>query len=499
MKKTASPLDTLHKTAENSTDIADHRNPAGKQFAESEKKFQLLAEAAADALFEIRSDGLFTAVSPGAEALFGYSAAELLKKPAVKFFPEEKRAELAELMQTILSGETVKNAELVFRKKDGSPVYLEFTALPIFVDGNAAGLLCAARDITNRKIAETALAENEKKFRLLLENSPNAIFELDLNGVHQYVSPATTEIFGYTVEETIGAHFAQYLPEEKIPEAFEIFNKILSGERVLSYVSEAVRKDGKKIFADFCIAPIMKDGEVIGIQGITRDITAQKQAEMALAESRETLRQLTKHLHSAREDERAAIARELHDELGQVLTAINMEASWINGKLAGTSPLKPQAESVATLARGAIRSVKRIISELRPTLLNDLGLPAAIKWQTQEYQNHIGIRFQVAIEPEEIDVGEELGIAVFRIFQEATTNIIRHAGATTAWVSLKKKDGKIELVVKDNGIGFSGESSPVEKSFGILGMRERAEMLGGDLGISSRPGKGTTVCVRLPF
>jgi signal transduction histidine kinase len=230
------------------------------------------------------------------------------------------------------------------------------------------------------------------------------------------------------------------------------------------------------------------------------DISHQKRIENELKDSHEKLRQLTKYLQSTRENERTRIARELHDELGQVLTAINMEAAWVAQKVSkDQSALKPRADAISELAVGAIGTVKRIISELRPTLLSDLGLSAAIRWQAEEYQQRMGIQFEVQIEPEEMEVDEDLGIAIFRIFQEATTNAIRHAHATGVWISLTRKESEVELVVKDNGIGISEDKLELNESFGIMGMRERMEVFDGSLEISGIPGKGTTLKAKFPI
>jgi PAS domain S-box-containing protein len=232
----------------------------------------------------------------------------------------------------------------------------------------------------------------------------------------------------------------------------------------------------------------------------TRDITEQKKAEQEIKESHEKLQNLTKYLMTAREQERTSIARELHDELGQVLTAINMEAVWVAEKISEDQPLvRPRAEAISDLAVGAIQTVKRIISELRPTLLTDLGLAEAIKWQAEEYLKRIGIRFDVKIEPEDIFLDDDKSTAVFRIFQEATTNAIRHSHATRVSVSLKKHRKHIELRIKDNGIGITEEQLSLNESFGIMGMRERAEVFDGTLEIMGIPGKGTTLVVRFPF
>jgi signal transduction histidine kinase len=182
-----------------------------------------------------------------------------------------------------------------------------------------------------------------------------------------------------------------------------------------------------------------------------------------------------------------------------VLTAINMEASLVARKISEDQKnLRHRAEAISDLAVGAITSVKRIISELRPTLLTDLGLAAAIKWQAEEYQRRMGIRFEIVVLPDEFHVNEELGIAIFRIFQEATTNVIRHSKASRVEVCLEKSDFEIMMKIKDNGIGITKEQLAEKESFGIMGMRERVDVYNGTININGVSGKGTTLVVNFP-
>lgn len=474
------------------------RKQAEKALLEKETRDRLIFQNAPMGILYYDQNGVVTGLNPKAGKIYNIT---LEKAVGVNLLHKKQHKGVLKGVLDSLSGNPGCYEGEFTSCLSGKTFFKRAYYNPIFSSQNQiVGGICIVEDITQEYMARERLAENEKKFRMLAENSVDSIFELDLNGFHQYVSSATTEIFGYTVEETIGAHFSKYLPENKLQEAYEVFAKVLSGERIRSYASEAVRKDGRTIIAEFSIAPIRKDGQIIGFQGITRDVTAQKKAENALKESHEKLRNLTKYLQTIQERERTIIAREIHDELGQVMTAINMEASLLAKKIPETlKTLKPRSEAISELAVGAIRSVKRIISKLRPTLLTDLGLAAAIAWEAKEYQQRTGINFEVIMEPKEFGINEDLDIAVFRIFQEATTNIIRHAGATLVLVRLTKKDDTVELIIKDNGIGLSEEKMLLSDSFGILGMRERVEMLGGVFEILSQPDKGTTLVSRLPF
>ncbi len=225
-------------------------------------------------------------------------------------------------------------------------------------------------------------------------------------------------------------------------------------------------------------------------------------AEMTLEESREQLRNLTMHLESVKEEERALIAREIHDELGQVLTALKMELTWLGKKIPSDQQiLIEKVTMMRALIDGTIKTVKEITAKLRPSLLDDLGLAAAVEWHAQEFQDRTGIRCRMKISPSEerFVLDKERSTALFRIFQEALTNAARHSGATRVSGRLYKDNRRIEMSLQDNGQGITKEQIYHSESYGIIGMRERVRFLGGNLEISGTPGKGTAIRVRIPF
>jgi len=223
-------------------------------------------------------------------------------------------------------------------------------------------------------------------------------------------------------------------------------------------------------------------------------------AEEELKKSREELRNLSTYLQSVREEERTRIAREIHDELGQALTALKIDLSWLNNRLPEEQkPLFEKIESMSKLIDSTIQTVRRISSELRPGILDDLGIAAAIEWQAEEFQSRTGIKCEVTLEPEDIILDKDYSTTIFRICQEAMTNVARHANATRVEVSLKEKSGKLVLEVKDNGKGITEEQIADPKSFGLIGIRERTHFWEGEVIISGIPDKGTTVTVSIPF
>ena len=231
---------------------------------------------------------------------------------------------------------------------------------------------------------------------------------------------------------------------------------------------------------------------------IVSDLSEVKRAEQELRASSEQLRNLAARLLSVREQERTRIAREIHDELGQALTAVKMDLSWLAGRLSPRNgPLLGRIRSTLQLADSTIQSVRRISTELRPSVL-DLGLAAALEWQVREFQARTGIRCKLRL-PAQGAVAPNVSTALFRIFQETLTNIARHAGATRAEVALQKQPDALVLRVRDNGRGFDPANSSSSKSLGLLGMRERAAILGGWVDIFSAPGKGTRVTAWIPL
>ncbi len=261
-----------------------------------------------------------------------------------------------------------------------------------------------------------------------------------------------------------------------------------------------IRLQSRKVLpfpVHFSLSPLCLDG-TRAICLIASDLTEAKRAEQELRASSEQLRNLAARLLSVREEERARISREVHDELGQALTAVKMDLAWLAGRLPRTnSQMLERIRATRQLAARTIQSVRRISTELRPGIL-DLGLAAAVEWQVQEFETRTGIQCKVRLLTQEV-IAPNVSITLFRILQETLTNVARHAKATRADVVLQKQRDRLVLRIRDNGRGFDPEDPSISKSLGLLGMRERAAILGGRVIISSAPGKGTTVTAWIPL
>jgi PAS domain S-box-containing protein len=304
---------------------------------------------------------------------------------------------------------------------------------------------------------------------------------------------------GHDVDAAADVPFSDFIHVDEIDEAMEIYERRLAGEVLPTRFERGIRhQNGSRIDTEM-------DGGLISYEDkpanlvIIRDITDRKRAEKELRESREQLRDLSEHLQKAREEERAKVAQEIHDDLGQTLTALKMDLSWLEKKLPkDQDALIQKTKLITDLVDMTIHSVKRIYSGLRPFLLDDLGLLAAIEWMAQGFQNQTGIQCKLTFSPAEMAVDKDYATTIFRIFQETLTNVRRHANATSVSIRLEEVAGTLALTVDDNGKGVTEEQLSHPKSFGIMGIRERVRALGGEVEISGIENKGTTVKVSIP-
>ena len=233
-------------------------------------------------------------------------------------------------------------------------------------------------------------------------------------------------------------------------------------------------------------------------QHLELDIAERKRAEEQLKSSYEQLRALSARIQSIREEERTTIAREIHDELGQALTGLKMDLSWLRKKIP-EEELIEKTQSMLKLIDSTIQTVRKISTELRPGILDDLGLIAAIEWQAGDFQSRTGIKCEFNSSLEEVALEREVSTAIFRIVQETLTNVVRHANATQVNIKVGEEDGILLVEIEDNGRGITGKEISSPKSLGLLGMRERAHLFGGELEIKGTSGERTVVMVRIPL
>jgi len=360
--------------------------------------------------------------------------------------------------------------------------------------------------ITERELRQEALEEAEARFRAVVETAKDAVVQADQQGNIIGWNPSAQTIFGYAPEEVTGRPLTHLMPERyHAAHQQGLVRFRATGEpRVIGKTLEleGLHKDGNEFPIELSISH-WRTGDEMFFGALIRDISRRKQAQDELMRSEKQLRALTGRLQSVREAERTRVARELHDELGHALTGLKMDVVAGRKQLtkAGDDPrpvLHEKLDAMSRLIDGMIKSVRRISSDLRPGLLDDFGLVAAIEWQANDFQNRSGIACELKSLPSEIALGRDATTAVFRIFQEALINVVRHAKASRVEVTVIEEDGQLLLEVADNGRGISEAELADKVSLGLLGMRERAAMLGGEVRITGTTGRGTTVQVRIP-
>jgi PAS domain S-box-containing protein len=400
----------------------------------------------------------------------------------------------------------------------------------------------AIENVTDRKQIEQTIRESEERFRLLIEGVQEyAIFHLDPLGYVVTWNVGAERLKRYRADEIVGKHFSAFYPpedvragkpEQKLTEAVQHGHTEDEGWRL--------RKDGSRFWAHVVITALQDSkGNLYGFAKLTRDMTERREreerlksakkrlelraeqraaslvrvneelrteiserrrAEEQLRTSLEQLRALTDRLQHVREEERTRVAREIHDELGQACTAIKMDLASVGRKATKRqTQLRAKVESAIQLVDSLIISLRRIASDLRPSTLDDLGLTAALEWQAQEFERRTGVQCRITLSQELSDLDSERSTAIFRIFQESLTNVARHANATRVEARLEEEDDRLTFQVRDNGKGFDAEEAKAHKSLGLVGMRERALLLNGEIQIEGVPGEGTTLTLRIPL
>jgi PAS domain S-box-containing protein len=363
--------------------------------------------------------------------------------------------------------------------------------------------LTILRARAERKRTEEELRVSEAKFRALSENAPAAIFIYQGNKI-RYTNAEMEVISGYSRQELLEMNFWDTVHPDFRDAVREQGLARLRGEPLPTrYEFKIVTKGGEECWVDFTDGIFELEGKPAVI-GMSWDITERKRAEEALKTTTEQLRALTAKLESVREEEDRRIGRELHDEIGSAVTGLKWDLEGLDKLCSETSGhidcslLRERIKGMVELIDTTCSAVQKISSELRPAILDDLGLIPAIEWQAQQFSARTGIVCQFDASLESIDLDREKATAVFRIIQEALTNVLRHSQATRVNIIIEKEDDELIVEIKDNGRGITESEKTRPSSLGLIGMQERAHLIKGKIEIIGFPGKGTVITLRVP-
>lgn len=519
-----------------------------RRHAQSEAlRLAAIVESSADAIIGQTLDATITTWNPGATKLFGYTAEEAIGHSVKMLMPHELKDEEDHIIQRLRRGGMVDHFETVRLHKDGHRIDVSITLSPIRDRaGNIIGASQIARDVTEQHRVETHLAALSKLGQSLsaastpidaarvIGNIADELFGWDAFSLDLY-SAETNQIWTVLDVDTV--------QNEKcdMPPAYTGGAPSNVAQRIIDHGPELILRDVvtgmlpgsvplgniKRPSASLMFVPIRNHNRVIGLLSAqSYKFKAYDQRTLAtlqtlgdycggalermrardeLETSREQLRALAARLQSIREEERKFMAREIHDELGQALTGFKMDLAWMRTKMqaeewdAIREPILEKIKTMGGLIDETAVLVRKLCTELRPGVLDDLGLIAALEWQAREYQNRTGIVCDMQLDVGDLQVDPERSTALFRIFQEILTNVARHAHATRVNVVMKQTGADLVLEVNDNGRGIEPSRVKGDKSLGLLGMRERALILGGSVDIQGAPGKGTRVRVTMPL
>ncbi len=456
-------------------------------------------------IFTTDLGGIIKYWNSGSENILGYKANEILGFNIIdKLIDESDKISIQKIKDlTRIAREKLlpQVAELVFRHKDGTQLWMNLTASPLVNDiGEITGLLFIGEDITQRKITELALIQNEEMFRNVWENSADGMRLVDEEARIKLVNKAFMDLVEMPYEKLIGQNYNVCYLDQNLSD-LEKFRENIRTSNIPNRQSTTIKLwNGKEIPVEISNSFIDLQNNKRMLLSIFRDISEQKEYERKIKLSEEKYRRLALHLQSVREDERTKIAREIHDELGQQLTGLYFEFSSVRTmRTKRDTELEEVLDRINDLIDQLISSVQRISSELRPAILDDLGLIPAIEWEVSQFQKRTNILTELNIGFSELNLSKSLATVIFRILQESLTNVARHSKANKVSIDLNLRNDNFIMEINDNGVGISEEKLSDPHSIGLIGMKERAYACKGELIIESKPNKGTKIIFKLPL
>ena len=473
------------------------------KLAETEKEFRLIVETLHEGIWVIDGDAKTSFVNPRMADMLDYTPEEMARRHLFSFMDEQGIKMCREKLERRQQG--VKELhEFEFLRKDGGRISTLVETAPIFsAEGIYNGAIAGVMDVTERKRDEDALRESDERFRVAIESS-NDGFGMIKDERHIYVNKKLATMFGYDQpEDMIGLHLSDLLYPDDKSWLLDLHRQRKAGRDVTSsYEIRCRRKNGSPVIVESSVSQIMFRGEPVFIN-FMRDITARKQLETELKASQEQLRSITQQLVKVDEIQRHRLAMELHDQVGQNLTALGINLNILRDlmKAREEKPLLSRIDDSLKLVEKTGLQIRDIMANLRPSVLDDYGLLATLRWFGQRCATRTGLK--VVVEGRDIIPRPDATVetAMYRITQEAVHNIVKHAGADQVLIYIGADDQKVLLTIEDNGKGFDVAAPGQEDKqagWGLAIMMERAVSVGGECHVHSRPGQGTMVTVEVP-
>jgi len=445
----------------------------------------------------------------GAEKMYGYSVKEALGRPANDLLKTEFPGRDYAKQIRALRDEGKFRGEVINFTKAGKKLFIDARANALYdQEGNLTGYLSINRNITERKEMEQRLFNSQQLFVKTFSAINDAIFVID-PGKRQVIlcNRSVEKVFGYTADEVTNRSTKMLHLDN---EHFESFNREslpeLDRNGIYRGIFKMKRKDGTIIDTEHVVTEITDEfGNRQGVVSYVRDITHRLRNEMEVIRKSDQLRSLARHLQDVREEEKKHLSREIHDDLGQMLSALKMNISGINRMVdeledsIQKEKLRPELVEAGEILSEAIRKMRQMITELRPEILDYLGLFPALEWQLEEFSKRYNIKTTFICDPEQPSFDPDEQVTVFRLLQESLNNIAKHAGASNVRVKAKMDPANFTLQVEDDGKGFDVEMKANDTSFGLIGMKERILALAGNIQIDSNPGDGTRLIFKIPL
>lgn len=395
---------------------------------------------------------------------------------------------------TLKEAKPVYGREVLVQRPDGAMRFVLPSPTPMFnEEGNLTGAVNMLIDVTAKKEREILIRKTEEKYKNLIEQASDAIVVYSMDGTIHEFNNIICSLTGYSREEFKTLKINDLLIG-KLIENEDKYKALMANDVVTLY--RQIKNKEDNVFDLEVRAKTIGDGKILAI---CRDVTDRNKADKEKEEKNKQLQLLAEHLQNVREEERTSIAREIHDELGQQLTIMKMDVTWLEENLVGENEkLLIRCNELKKMLDLTVSTVRRIAYQLRPSLLDDMGLDAAIEWQLNEFEKRSGVATTYKGVRSKLPIPDNAKTGLFRIVQESLTNVVRYAKANNVNVRLGQVGDKVELIIADDGVGFDIEKLSEKKTFGIVGMKERCIMLGGEFKIESLIGMGTKITISTP-